>query len=159
MNGVTVSLVGRDPYDYNWDSVTLGVSARRPSRIPVMMNVRDCLRDSIHALPSLRERMSLTMLVQSIHQTNTLTFSGAYLQVGGAYRSAFFNHLSISLRFLWKPFIYAVKRRTSTNALLAQRLCIIATFYSDTLNFTRDIRKDHQKFQSIPYSSFKTISK
>jgi hypothetical protein len=47
-----------------------------------------------------------------------------------------------------------------TNALLAQRLCIIATFYSDMLNFTRHIQKGHQKFQRIPsYSSFNTTSK
>jgi len=38
--GVTVSLVGRDPHDYNWHSVTLWVAPRRQSRIPYRRNIR-----------------------------------------------------------------------------------------------------------------------
>ena len=38
--GVTVSLVGRHSHDYYQDSVTLGVSTRRPSRLPYAVNVK-----------------------------------------------------------------------------------------------------------------------
>ena len=37
--------------------------------------------------------------------------------------------------------------------------CIMTTFYSDMLTFTRHIQKEHQKVQSIPSLSFNTISK
>ena len=33
------SLVGRNPHDYYHDSVTLALSGRRPSRVPVVLNV------------------------------------------------------------------------------------------------------------------------
>ncbi len=41
VSGVTVPLDGRDSIDYHQDSVTIGVSARRPSRIPYAMNIID----------------------------------------------------------------------------------------------------------------------
>jgi hypothetical protein len=43
---------GRHAIDDYQDSVTIGVSARRPSRIPYAMNVRDRRRDVIHHLAS-----------------------------------------------------------------------------------------------------------
>ena len=39
--GVTVSLDGRDSIDSYWDSVTIGLSSRRPSRSPYVKNERD----------------------------------------------------------------------------------------------------------------------
>ena len=53
--------------------MTLRVAPVRSSRVPHMMNVIDCRRDSIHALPSLHERMFLIMLIQYIHRTNIRT--------------------------------------------------------------------------------------
>jgi len=51
-NGVTVSRGGRDAYDYHEDSVTRGVSTRRPSRIPYAINELDRGRDIPHHLTS-----------------------------------------------------------------------------------------------------------
>ncbi len=39
VNGVTVSLDGRDPIDYDQDSVTIGVSPRRRSHVPSQVDV------------------------------------------------------------------------------------------------------------------------
>jgi hypothetical protein len=50
VTGVTVSLVGRNSHDYYWDSVTIGVSARRPSRFPYVTNAIDRRRNVTHAL-------------------------------------------------------------------------------------------------------------
>ena len=41
MNGLTVSLVGRNSYEYYWDSVTLWVSPLRQSHVPYNRNVID----------------------------------------------------------------------------------------------------------------------
>jgi hypothetical protein len=53
VNGVTVSLVGRDSHDYYQDSVTIDVSVRRPSRIPYTMNVSSDVGMPLITLPAL----------------------------------------------------------------------------------------------------------
>jgi hypothetical protein len=93
------SLVGRDADDDYDDSVTISLSRRRPSRIPVMMNVLDRLRDSIHALPSLRERMFLTMLIQCHVPTMTPTFPNNVLTRLRPLRSEVFRLLVANALF------------------------------------------------------------
>ena len=92
--------MGRNSHDYNEDSVTIWVAPRRPSRIPVMLNVLDRLRDSIHALTSPRWRMFLTMLIQCHVPTMTPTFPNNVLTIIRTIRSGVFRLLVANSLFL-----------------------------------------------------------